>query len=476
MRRPRVRSCEAGHFLKVDDIVLSHGYFLDLDPVERKLMRPYPPLGLLYLSACLKRAGRSVRVFDATFSTPEALINDLRSSPPRRLGLYANLMTRSRVVDLIAASQGLGIPVIVGGPDASGNPDEYLRHGANVVVRGEGEATLVELLDRWTGDDPPTDVLGTSVRMGETITSSPDRPLLPSLDGHPWPDREAIALEPYLDAWRRRHGYGSVSLITARGCPYTCTWCSRAVYGESHRRRPVDDVVDEIAFIVKRYAPERLWFADDVFTIHKGWTLDFAAKMKARGMRIPFECISRAERIDEAVARALAGLGCFRVWIGSESGSQRVLDAMDRRVTVETVRRATQTLQRHGIEVGFFIMVGYEGEEDEDIVATVEHIRGSAPDIVLTTTGYPIRGTRYAEVIGDRAMNAKPWAETSDRETLVRGRRSASYYAAARAWIESDAEAQRLRRTGRPLRALRLALRASWARMKMRLRSSERVG
>jgi radical SAM superfamily enzyme YgiQ (UPF0313 family) len=237
----------------------------------------------------------------------------------------------------------------------------------------------------------------------------------------------------------------------------------------------VDDVVDEIAFIQKRYAPERIWFVDDVFTIHKGWTLDFASKMKARGIRIPFECISRAERVDDEVADALKGLGCFRVWIGSESGSQRILDAMDRRVKVETVQKATRVLRAKGMEVGFFIMVGYEGEEDQDLVATVEHIRKSEPDVVLTTTSYPIMGTEYAIEVGERAVNAKPWAIASDRETLVRGRRSGRYYDAARAWIEKGAEAQGLRRMGHPLRSLRPTLSAGWARLKMRLRADERV-
>ncbi|MEO8362155.1 MAG: radical SAM protein [Vicinamibacteria bacterium] len=456
-------------------ILLSHGYFLELDPNESKVMRPYPPLGLLYLSSYLKQHGHEVTVFDSTFSRPERLIEKVSALRPNFVGLYANLMTRPRIVTLMAEFKAIGIPVIVGGPDASGNAAEYLKHGASVVVRGEGEVTLADLLTKWTGTDPPTDVAGTSVRIGDLASHAPDRALIPSLSSHPWPDREAIDLQPYLAAWRDRHGYGSISLITARGCPYTCRWCSRAVYGESHRRRPVDDVIAEIEFIQKRYAPERIWFVDDVFTIHKGWTVEFATKMKAKGIRIPFECISRAERIDDDVARALVALGCFRVWIGSESGSQRVLDAMERRVKVETVLHTTLLLRRHGIEVGFFIMVGYEGEEDADLVATVEHILRSEPDVVLTTTSYPIRGTEYATQLGARAVNEKPWAIASDRETQVRGRKSTRYYLAARAWIENTATAHRLQRSGQSLASVRPSLRAKLARIEMKWRASERV-
>ena len=214
---------------------------------------------------------------------------------------------------------------------------------------------------------------------------------------------------------------------------------------------------------------------DDVFTIHRGWTLEFAEKMKQRGLRIPFECISRAERVDGEVADALVSLGCFRVWIGSDSGSQRILDRMERRVRVERVEEATRLLRGRGIEVGFFIMVGYEGEEDHDIVATLEHIRRSAPDVVLTTTAYPIHGTEYAASLADRLVNPRPWAVSSDRETLIRGSKSRRYYDAARAWIENDAESHRLRRIGRNVASIPPAVRAGWARLKMRLRAHEQV-
>ena len=165
------------------------------------------------------------------------------------------------------------------------------------------------------------------------------RPQIADLDGQPWPSREAVSMEQYLETWRQHHGAGSVSMITARGCPYECQWCSHEVYGKTHRRRKAARVADELEWILEHYDPDMLWFADDVFTIHHGWLAQYAAEMKRRGIAIPFECISRADRINERVADLLAEMHCFRIWIGSESGSQRVLDAMRRGVTVEQVQR-----------------------------------------------------------------------------------------------------------------------------------------
>ena len=165
----------------------------------------------------------------------------------------------------------------------------------------------------------------------------------------PGPAGEAVSIERYLETWRLHHQAGSISIITARGCPYDCRWCSHAVFGKTHRRRKPDLVVDELEDLLGRYNPDMLWIADDVFTIHHGWLAEFAGEMRRRGIRIPFECISRADRVNPRVADLLADLGCFRIWIGSESGSQRVLDAMERGVTVEEVQTAVELCksQRH---------------------------------------------------------------------------------------------------------------------------------
>ncbi len=245
-------------------------------------------------------------------------------------------------------------------------------------------------------------------------------------------------MEQYLKVWRERHGVGSISVITARGCPYHCRWCSHSTYGKTHRRRSPQNVAGEVAWILDRYHPEMLWMADDVFTIHPGWILDYAAEMKRRGLRVPFECITRADRLSPRVAGALAELGCFRVWIGSESGSQRILDAMERGVKVEQVREAVRLCREQGIETGMFLMWGYAGEEIEDIEATIAHVKACRPDVFLTTVSYPIQGTPYYEEMERRLVRIADWAQTTDRELKIAGRHSRRYYQFADQWLKAE--------------------------------------
>jgi len=200
--------------------------------------------------------------------------------------------------------------------------------------------------------------------------------------------------------------------------------------------------VDEVEWIVHRYDPEMLWMADDVFTIHHGWLDQYAAEMRRRSIHIPFECITRADRVNEKVAGTLAALGCFRVWIGSESGSQRILDAMKRGVTVDQVQRAVSLCKSNGIQTGMFLMWGYEGEDLEDIEATVEHVRTCKPDVFFTTVSYPVRGTPYYERVASRLVNIGPWEQTTDRDFRIQGRHSRQFYRYADDLLRSSAAAQ----------------------------------
>ncbi|MFO1465994.1 MAG: radical SAM protein [Steroidobacteraceae bacterium] len=429
------------------DILLTHGYFLCEDEKEQQIMKPYPPLGLLSLSAWLKTRGFSVEVHDSTFGTRGDL-NRRLALGGGVLGIYTNLITRSAVLGIIKVARAHGWTVILGGPESASHAPQYLEAGAQVVVIGEGEMTLAELLPSLAarGADRLHEVRGIVFRDGDgNFVRTAERPKIPDLDALPFPDRGAIDHQRYLDVWRQHHGAGSINLITARGCPYRCTWCSHAVYGYSHRRRSPANVAAEVAEIAERHAPDQLWYADDVFTISHPWLHQYQAHLRSRGLKLPFETITRADRLQsEEAARILGELGCYRIWIGSESGSQRILDAMQRGVSVEQVRNAVRLAQKHGIKVGMFLMWGYEGEEFEDIAATVEHVKQSNPDIFFTTVSYPIKGTTYFDEVSGKVGLPLAWSQATDRDYVIAGRRGREYYRLADTWLRNEVEAHRV--------------------------------
>ncbi len=430
------------------DILLTHGYFLYEDPKELQIMKPYPPLGILYICAHLRSKGLSVEVFDSTFSSRQQLFDLLQQGPPSVVGIYANLMTRSNVVEILRVAKDAGWKTVVGGPEPSAYIDEYLDAGADVIVIGEGELTLEELVPVLPSHSAEAlrKVNGIAFRTAEgTVVRTPPRDQIRDIDAQPWPARESIDLTRYLRIWREHHGMGSVSLITARGCPYHCRWCSHEVFGKTHRRRKPSSVADELEWLINRYQPEMAWMADDVFTIHHGWFFQYAAELKRRGVKLPFECISRADRLTRQVVETLAEIGCFRVWIGSESGSQRILDAMERGVSAEEVRSAVAMCKSRGIKTGMFLMWGYEGEELGDIEATIEHVKRTDPDIFFTTVAYPIKGTPYFAEVADRVENFKAWSVSSDREVRIRNRHSRQFYSFADKLLRSEVELERLR-------------------------------
>jgi radical SAM superfamily enzyme YgiQ (UPF0313 family) len=428
----------------VTDVLLTHGYFLYDDPHELAVMKPYPPLGLLYISSHLKGRGYSVDLFDTTFARPAELEAHIQRMRPPVVGIYANLMTRGNVLRAIRAAKQAGSTVVLGGPDPANYLGEYLSRGADVVVVGEGEATLEDLL---TGM-PWSEVKGIAYLQDAQVVCTEARPMIADLDAQPFPDRAAIDQQRYVEVWRKHHGQGSVSLITARGCPYTCTWCSHAVFGYSHRRRSPANVVAEVEQIVDAYAPDLLWYADDVFTINHKWLFEYADLLERRGLRLPFETISREDRLNEHVVQTLARMGCSRLWIGAESGSQRVLDAMKRRTDAERVKAMVHLLQRYGISVGMFIMLGYEGEERADLQATVDFLKEAAPDSFLTTVAYPIKGTPYYAEVEDRVVAHRAWEDGSDRDLGVLGRHSPRYYSFATRWMVGEVALQRALRHG----------------------------
>ncbi len=304
------------------DILLAHSHFLCDDPAERRIMKPHAPLGILYLSAFLKQRGLRVEVFDGTFELPsafEAAMDDLK---PRAVGISCNLGTKFSTLRMITQARQRGLFTILGGPEPANYPREYLNSGANCIVLGEGERTLDQLVRRFLarGADDLGGIPGIAFSDGTgTVVRTGARSPVQALSDLCWPDRDAVNIGRYLSVWRKHHGYGPVSLICARGCPYRCTWCSHGVFGRTHRRRHPTEVADEVEHIRAAYNPDALWFADDVFNMNTRWLCEFRDEMVRRDLLIPFECTCRADRMDQRVVEALRDLRCKRVWIGAES-------------------------------------------------------------------------------------------------------------------------------------------------------------
>ncbi len=467
------------------DILLTHGYCIWDDPHELATMRPYPPLGILYLSAWLKRAGMTVDVHDSTFSRLSRFQRHVARTRPPLVGIYTNMLTRQAVLRMTAICRELGSKVILGGPDPANYPLQYLRHGADIVVIGEGEQTLQALVELSAANRLVAGELGSVAGIafldGGDLVKTPARAQISDLDSLPWPDRDAIDLNAYIETWRRHHGMGSVSLITARGCPFHCQWCSHAVYGHSHRRRSVTDVADEVEAIMERWRPNMLWYADDVFTIHKRWFFKYADELQRRGVRVPFETISREDRLNDKIIARLADMGCKRIWVGAESGSQRILDRMQRSTNAERVIEMVHLLQRYGIEAGMFIMLGYDGEELSDLQETVDVLQRAAPDIFLTTVSYPIKDTGYYKTVSDKIVSDKSWAQGSDRDLSVAGRHSNRYYANATRWMVGEVGWRTALQkhgftSGNRRRIARQFANASWGRLGMWRARHEREG
>ncbi len=417
------------------NIVLTHAYFLQDDIVEQKIMKPYPPLGILYISSHLEKNNISHSVFDTTFSSKAIFKETLLKDPPDIIAFYVNLMTKLNVlemIDFILSSSTLkSTKIVLGGPDVKYNAKELLEHGADYLVVGEGEETTLELIvSLKTGT-----ILGLKDINGliykdrsGTIIENPERAKIRDINELSFPNRQRIDLFQYMNVWKKHHGLSTVSISSMRGCPYTCKWCSRAVYGLSYRRRSPELIAKEIKYLHEEYNPDALWFVDDVFTISHKWLNEFRDALTETGIKIPYECITRADRMNDEVIQLLKETGCYRVWIGAESGSQNVINLMDRRVDVEQVRKMIRLAETNGIEAGTFIMLGYPGETEEDIENTIHHLKESNPTHFTITLAYPIKGTELHNETMSIQTNDLDWAKSTDRDIDFKRTYSRNYY------------------------------------------------
>lgn len=412
------------------NIVLTHAYFIQEDEKEQKIMRPYPTLGLLYISAFLKAHQKKVTLVDSTFSTLSDWRKKILEEQPDVIAFYTNLMTKVEVLRQLQflKSELPKTTFVVGGPDVTYNQENYLNAGFDIIVVGEGEQTMLELMETLESNGDLSTVPGIAFLQDGNLQQNDARTKIKDLKELPFPDRSAIPFEKYLSVWQEHHGKRTANISTQRGCPYTCKWCSTAVYGQSYRRNDPERVVAEILHLQEDFGVEALWFVDDVFTVSHKWISALHAEFEKHQLIIPFEIITRAERLNETVLQQLKAMGCFRIWIGAESGSQKIIDKMDRRVTLEAVQQMMQLTQQMGMEAGTFIMVGYPGETHEDVKATMDHIERCNPDLLTITRAYPIKGTALYEEI-EREITVQPdWNSSTDREIRFQLPYSDAYY------------------------------------------------
>jgi radical SAM superfamily enzyme YgiQ (UPF0313 family) len=462
------------------DVLVGQAYYLRFDPKLQAAEQPYAPLGALYAAAWLRERGCSVALFDAMLAESEAdWTRALAAARPRVAVIYEdnfNYLTkmclarmRAAALVMIRAARDLAIPVIVAGSDATDHPEIYLGAGATAVIAGEGEITLGEAVDVLLGSTNVELDLIDGLCLpggGGALVRTRPREVIRDLEIVPRPAWDLVDVERYRRIWRRRHGYFSMNVSTTRGCPYHCNWCAKPIYGQRYTARTPEAVAGEIAWLKQSYRPDHLWIADDIFGLKPGWIERFQSELARLDAAVPFKCLMRADNVTPAVAAALSQAGCRTVWIGAESGSQRILDAMEKGTRVDQIFTATRLLQARGIEVGFFLQFGYPGETLADIERTLEMVRACAPDDIGISVSYPLPGTRFYERVRAQLGVKQNWTDSDDLALLYRGTYVPEFYRALHAAVHAEFRA---RRAARALAAGRLREAAAGAVQAVRL-------
>ncbi|MCB0646438.1 MAG: B12-binding domain-containing radical SAM protein [Saprospiraceae bacterium] len=422
-------------------VLLSPSYFYQFDPKQWRDKKPYPPYGTLYAAAYLRMLGFDVQVFDTHLcDSPEKIEPILNSGNFDYFIIYDdgfNYLTkmcltamRSAAFQMINYAKEIGTTVVVNNSDASDHYEKYLRAGAHFVVTGEGEISLGELLQKLSANDTSAnEVPGTVTMIHQEVLVNPKRPILQDLDLLPDPDWELINIEAYKKIWLENHGYFSLNIATTRGCPFKCNWCAKPIYGNRYNSRSAQRVAQEMKHLQTSYGVEHFWIADDIFALKPGWIDTFAAETRRLSLNIKYKIQSRADLLVQAnYVRSLAESGLSEAWIGAESGSQKILDAMDKGITVDQIHEATHLLKSHNVRVGFFLQFGYIDENWDDIRKTLRMVKELLPEDIGVSVSYPLPGTKFFEKVKDQLVEKQNWTDSDDLDMMYQGTFSKSFY------------------------------------------------
>lgn len=426
---------------EVGKILFSHSYFLRFDPKQWSTGQPYAPLGTLYAAALMRENGYDISFFDTMFiHQPEELMETIDTVQPKYFVLYDdgfNYLTkmcltnmREAAFKMIQLAKERGCTVIVSSSDSTDRFEMYLNKGADFILLGEAEMSLLELVNALEKNEKDFFTIeGLAFKQNNAVVKTAHRNVMKELDALPFPAWDIIDMEPYRKMWMKHAGYFSMNMGTTRGCPFKCNWCAKPIYGNRYNSRTVQNVVEELQLLKEKFQFDHIWFCDDIFGLKPGWVHEFADTVEKEQLSFKFKMQGRVDlMLQENNIKDLARAGCNNVWMGAESGSQKILDAMDKGTTVKQIYDATCLLKKNGINPSFFIQFGYPGETKEDIERTIKMINELLPYEIGISVSYPLPGTVFFEKVKNELQEKTNWTDSDELALMFRNTYQPAFY------------------------------------------------
>ncbi|WP_310380903.1 radical SAM protein [Flavobacterium sp.] len=432
------------------EILFSHSYYYQLDPKQWKNKMPFPPLGTLYAAALLRENDFKVALFDTNLlDSPNSIIPILKKNNPKYLVIYDdgfNYLTkmcltkmREACFEMIAFGKKQNCIVIVCSSDSTDNYEHYLDKNADYIIQGEGEITLLELINSLEKKQSIETISGIVFRKGNTTIVNPKRNVLQNLDHLVLPAWDLVDVESYQAIWKQSGQDFTLNIATTRGCPYKCNWCAKPIYGNRYNAHSPEYIVNEIKFLQENFGVSRFWMCDDIFGLKPNWVQEFNTELQKNNLKISYFIQSRVDLLlKEDTIEALANSGCEEVWVGAESASQKILDAMDKGTKVEEIYKATRLLKEKKIRVALFLQFGYLTENKEDIRKTIAMVKELQPDNIGISISYPLPGTKFYDKVKDDLKLKANWTDSDDFEMLFNGTYSSGFYRKLQRYVHKE--------------------------------------
>lgn len=422
-------------------ILFSHSYFLRFDPKQWATGQPYAPLGTLYAASVTRQHEYEVHFFDAMFAAKaEEVIPHLEKTTPDFFVIYDdgfNYLTkmcltnmREAAFKMIRFAKERGCTVIVSSSDSTDRFEMYLNEGADFILLGEAEMTLLELVNSVSKNETDFfNIEGLAFKHNLAVVKTARRPVMKELDALPFPAWDLVDMKPYRDMWLKHAGYFSMNMGTTRGCPFKCNWCAKPIYGNRYNVRSPENVIAELLMLKEKYRFDHIWFCDDIFGLKPGWVHHFANLVKKNNLHFKFKMQGRVDLLlQETNIKDLARAGCDNIWMGAESGSQKILDAMDKGTTVEQIYESTRLLKKTGVKPSFFIQFGYPGETRADIEKTIAMINELLPYEIGISVSYPLPGTGFYEKVKDQLKEKTNWTDSDELSLMFSNTYKPAFY------------------------------------------------